>query len=407
MMRKNARWLAIFICVFACALVNCQVKTGLEVLKERDFDILKGKRVGLITNQTGIDKNFYSIVDILRSKEGINLVAIFAPEHGFLGGVQGDISDSIESKTKIPVYSLYGSTRTIPDEKLKDIDVIVFDIQDIGSRSYTYISTMKLAMEQAAKSQKEFVVLDRPNPVNGIIVDGPVLESRFISFIGTAEIPYVHGMTIGELALYFNSELKINCNLTVVPMKGWKRTMAWNDTGLVWVPTSPHIPESDTPLYYPITGVIGELSIVSVGVGYTLPFKIIGAPWIDAEKFSGELNKKNLPGVVFHPFYFKPYYGIYKDRFCAGARIIVRDAVNYKPFATGLAIMEVLLRLYPEEFNFSQKKNKDRILTFDKACGTDAIRIKLNSGEDFSSIESWYSSQIQDFIKKREKYLLY
>ncbi|MCM8788256.1 MAG: DUF1343 domain-containing protein, partial [Candidatus Omnitrophica bacterium] len=387
MMHKIPKLFALFICVYACAVANCQVKTGLEVLRERNFDILTGKKVGLITNQTGVDKNFYSIVDILRNTEGIKLVAIFAPEHGFLGGVQGNISDSIESKTRIPIYSLYGSTRIIPDEKLKDIDVIVFDIQDIGSRSYTYISTMKLAMEQAAKNGKEFIVLDRPNPINGIIVDGPVLESRFISFIGISEIPYVHGMTIGELALYFNSELKINCNLTVVPMEGWKRTMAWKDTGIYWVPTSPHIPEPDTPLYYPITGVIGELSLVSVGVGYTLPFKIVGAPWIDAEKFSGELNKKNLSGVIFQPFYFKPYYGIYKDRFCAGARIIIKDAGNYKPFATGLAIMEVLLRLYPEEFNFSQKKNKDRILTFDKTCGTDAIRKKLNSGEDFSSIE--------------------
>jgi len=406
-MEKIKVLLTIFPLLFFCTLCTGQIKTGLEVLKDKNFDILKGKKIAVITNPTGIDSDFNSIVDILRREKDFQLVAIFAPEHGFLGGVQGSISDTTDVKTGIPIFSLYGSSRVIPDDKIKNIDIIVYDIQDIGSRSYTYISTMKLAMEQAAKHGKEFVVLDRPNPVNGITVDGPVLETKFKSFIGIAEIPYVHGMTCGELALYFNFELGINCKLTVIPMKGWKRDMSWMDTGLPWVPASPHIPEPDTCFYYPITGVIGELSLVSMGVGYTLPFKIIGAPWIDGEKFSDELNKKNLPGVIFHPFYFKPYYGIYRDQLCSGARIVVKDAKNFRPFITSVAIMETLLRLYPDKFNFSKKDIKDRISTFDKACGTDMIRNKLIKGEDFRSIENWYKSQLQDFIKKRERYLLY
>ncbi|HOC02752.1 MAG TPA: DUF1343 domain-containing protein, partial [bacterium] len=192
------------------------MKTGIEVLRERNFDVLRGKNVAIITNQTGIDSMFRLSVDILRNERSLKLAAILAPEHGFLGGVQGEIKDSKDSKTNIPVFSLYGSSRTIPDDKIKNIDVIVFDIQDIGSRSYTYISTLKIAMEAAAKNKKEFVVLDRPNPINGIIVDGPILNENFKSFVGIAEIPYVHGMTVGELALLFNDESKIKCNLTVI-----------------------------------------------------------------------------------------------------------------------------------------------------------------------------------------------
>jgi len=384
-----------------------RVKTGLEVLRDRNFDILRGKRIGVITNQTGVDSNFNSLIDILRKVKDMTLVCIFSPEHGFFGGVQGNIGDTNDPETGIPVFSLYGSTRTIPEERLKDIDVIIYDIQDIGSRSYTYISTMKLAMEQAAKCNKEFVVLDRPNPINGLIVDGPVLDPKFKSFIGIAEIPYVHGMTAGEMALFFNSELGINCKLTVVPMENWKRNMTWQDTFLPWVPTSPHIPESDTPWFYPITGVIGELSLVSVGVGYTLPFKIVGAPWIDAKKFTDELNSKKIEGVYFHPFYFKPYYGIFKNQLCQGTRIVITDKNKVKPFLTAVMIMEVLKKLYPDQFNFSRQDIENRISTFDNACGTDMIRKKIDSGENYLNIEKWYIDGLSTFCKKRKKYLLY
>ncbi len=398
----------VFLVVFCLSIgqINCAaVKTGIEVLRERNFDLLQGRRIALITNQTGVDSSFWSDVDILRSETSLKLAAILAPEHGFFGGVQGEIADSVDSKTGLPVFSLYGSSRTIADEWLKDIDVIVFDIQDIGSRSYTYISTLKLAMESAARNKKEFVVLDRPNPVNGVIVDGPVLETNFKSFIGIAEIPYIHGMTVGELALFFNEELGIRCKLTIIPMDGWKRSMNWDDTGLPWVPTSPHIPEPDTPWYYPVTGPIGELSIVSVGVGYTLPFKVVGAPWIDAVKFAEELNKKNLDGVFFHPFYFKPYYGLFKEQFCNGIRIVINDRNRFKPFEVCLAIMDTLIKKYPEKFNFSLAK--DRINTFDNVCGTDIVRKSLMSGSEYRTIVNWYMKGVSEFVEKRKKYLLY
>ena len=402
---RNSFIFLIVFCLCTPQLKCAPVKTGIEVLRERNFDVLRGKNVAIITNQTGIDSMFRLSVDILRNERSLKLAAILAPEHGFLGGVQGEIKDSKDNKTNIPVFSLYGSSRTIPDDKIKNIDVIVFDIQDIGSRSYTYISTLKIAMEAAAKNKKEFVVLDRPNPINGIIVDGPILDENFKSFVGIAEIPYVHGMTVGELALLFNDESKIKCNLTVIPMNGWKRSMSWQDTGLPWVPTSPHIPEPDTPYYYPITGPIGELSIVNIGVGYTLPFKIVGAPWIDAEKFANELNKKNLDGVIFHPFYFKPYYGIFKDQFCKGVRIVISDRNSFKPFEICIAIMETLIKQYPERFNFSLVK--DRTKTFDNVCGTDTIRKDLISGSTDKTIINKYKRDLAKFIEKRKKYLLY
>lgn len=396
--------LLIVFCVFTAELSCAVVKTGLEVLKERKFDVLQGKNVALITNQTGIDSSFTSNVDILKNEKSFKLISILAPEHGFLGGVQGEIKDSVDIQTKLPVFSLYGATRTIPDDRLKNIDVVVFDIQDIGSRSYTYISTLKLAMESAAKNNKEFVVLDRPNPINGVIVDGPVLEKNFRSFIGIAEIPYVHGMTVGELALFFNEELDIKCKLTVIPMAGWKRSMTWNDTGLPWIPTSPHIPEFDTPLYYPITGPIGELSIVSIGVGYTLPFKIIGAPWLDAVKLAEKLNKENLGGVFFHPFYYKPYYGIFKDQFCNGVRIIIKDINKLRPFEVCLAIMDTLIKEYPEKFNFILAKDKTRV--FDNICGTDIVQKNL-ADTGYKVIVNQYLKGVSEFIEKRKKYLLY
>ena len=192
---------------------------------------------------------------------------------------------------------------------LKGIDLLIYDIQDIGSRSYTFLSTLLYVMEEAAKQQIKVMVLDRPNPINGIVMDGPMLEEKWRSFLGYINVPYCHGMTIGELAQYFNGEYKIGCDLEVIPMKGWKRTMSFKDTHLPWVPTSPHVPEAETALVYPVTGILGELGIVNIGIGYTLPFKLIGAPWIQAEAFAEQLNQQQFPGVRFLPFYYRPFYG--------------------------------------------------------------------------------------------------
>ncbi len=264
------------------------VKTGIEVLRERNFDILQGKRVGLITNPSGVDASLRSTIDILFHAKG-KLTALFGPEHGVRGNVAagGLIASSIDSGTGLPVFSLYGKTRKPTPEMLKGIDVLVYDIQDIGCRSYTFIGTLGLAMEAAAERQIPFVVLDRPDPLGGVRIEGNLVENGFKSFVSPYPIPYVYGLTCGELARMLNGEgmlaNRVKCKLTVIPMAGWKRNMMFEETGLQWVPTSPHIPFASSPLYYASTGIIGELGTVSVGIGYTLPFHLFCAEWIDPE----------------------------------------------------------------------------------------------------------------------------
>ena len=383
------------------------VKLGIEVLIEKNPDLLKGKRGGLITNRTGVDSQLRSSIDLIRSLPDVNLTALYAPEHGVRGGLRDFIHHSVDEKTGIPVFSLYGATRKPTGEMLKDVDVLVFDLQDIGSRSYTYISTLKLCMQESAKYRIPFIVLDRPNPVNGTLVDGPVLDPKFESFIGPGPIAYLHGMTIGEIAQYFNEEFQIHCDLEVIPMEGWQRRMTWRDTGLVWTPPSPNIPEADSAWFYPITGILGELSLVNEGVGYTLPFKVVGAPWIDAEEISGLLNRRNIPGVYFQPFNFTPLSHIHKDKFCGGFKIIITDENPLRPVVVGYHIMDVLLRKYPKQFNFSLPVSKKRLRTFDNANGTDTIRLRLEDGVPVEEIVKDYQPGLEEFLKKRERYLLY
>ncbi len=382
---------------------------GCEVLVQEKLDLIKGKRVGLITNLTGVDSHLRYTVDVLASIPDVNLTTLFGPEHGIRGGeYAGDTVDSqVDSKTGIQIYSLYGKVSRPTKEMLKNVDVLLFEIQDIGSRSYTYISTMERCMESAKEHSVKFIVLDRPNPCTGLIVDGPVLDPAFKSGIGIGPIAYMHGMTIGELAMYFNKEFDINCDLEVVKMKGWKRDMTWKDTELFWIPTSPHIPEPDTPFYYPITGIFGETPLVNIGVGYTLPFKLVGAPWMDGEEVAKALNERNLSGVYFYPANFKPYYLHYKDEMCSGFQIIVTDTKDIKPVVVAYNIMEVLMKMYPENFNFELEGVKKRISMFDKANGTDKIRKMLVEGASAKEIVESYQDDLNEFIKKREKYLLY
>jgi uncharacterized protein YbbC (DUF1343 family) len=386
------------------------VKPGIEVLVKKNAEIIKGKRVGLITNVTGIDSNIHPSVDILYSLPDVKLTALFAPEHGIRGGIIGYSEDETDEKTGIKVFSI--RTKGPTEEMLEGLDVLLFDIQDIGTRSYTYISTMKNCMDSAAKYKIPFVVLDRPNPIGGLVVDGPVLDMEFQSFVGVGPLAYVHGMTIGEIAGFFNEELKINCKLTVVKMEGWKREMYWEDTGLNWVPTSPHIPEPDTPQFYPITGILGELSLVNIGVGYTLPFKVVGAPYMDAEKIAGILNSRKIDGIYFQPFHFTPFYDQFEKQMCNGFRLIITDRKKLLPVAAGYHIIEVLLSEYPEHFNFKflladEKGKMWKIGMFDRVNGTDLIRKQFQMGIPAEGIISGYQPALQEFIEKRKKYLLY
>lgn len=387
--------------------VKPKVKLGIDVLLEKKLELVKGKRVGLITNHTGVDSKLRATADLLAAHPEVQLVALFGPEHGIRGSERGGVEHTTDTKTGLPIYSLYGKVNKPTPEMLKNLDVLVFDIQDIGSRSYTYITTMYHCMEAAAEHKKKFIVLDRPNPVNGLIVSGNVLDPAFKSGIGVAPIAYMHGMTIGELAMFFNKECGIGCELEVVKMEGWKRDMTWRDTGLVWVPTSPQIPEPDSPWFYPITGIIGETPLVSIGVGYPLPFKVIGAPWMDAEATAKALNDKNLPGVYFQPFYFKPNYYHYKDELCKGVRIIITDEKTIQPVEVGYHITETLLKMYPGDFNFKLEKTKNRLRMMDLANGTDKIRQMFEQGMSAEQIIASYQAEVAEFKQKRAKYLLY
>lgn len=383
------------------------VRLGVEVLVEEMPELLAGKTVGLITNPTGVDSRLRPTHLLLEQLPGVTLGALFGPEHGFLGGVQGAVADGAEKRAGVPVYSLYGETRRLRPEMLAGLDALVFDMQDIGSRSYTYISTLRYLMEDAGRHGIPVIVLDRPNPVNGVTVDGPVLDPAFESFIGIAPIAYLHGMTVGEIALFYQREMGIACELTVVPMRNWRRDMSWRDTGLPWTPPSPHIPEEDTPWYYPVTGILGEASLVNVGVGYTMPFKLVGAPWIDAHQLARELNGRNLPGVYFQPFHYRPYYAKYANENCAGVRVIITDRERFRPVSAGYEVMAALRALYPVRFSFEAPDAVRRRDMFDKANGTDEVRKKLQAGVTVEEMTTGFGEKTAVFLEQRARCLLY
>ena len=388
--------------------LTAHVDLGVDVFFAEGYHKpLKGKRIGLVTNQTGVNRDLVPTIKLL--KEQLNLVALFSPEHGLNGS--GYAAEKIldeKSQDQIPVYSLYGSTRRPTSEMLKGIDVLIYDIQDIGVRSYTYATTLFYVMEEAASKKIPVIVFDRPNPINGLIVDGSMLEKGWRSYIGYINVPYCHGMTIGELAKFFNGEYQIRCQLKVIPMKGWKREMSYKDTGLEWIPPSPHIPEADTPLFYASTGILGELNIVNHGVGYTLPFKVVGAPWIDADHFAAKLNQQRLPGVKFIPFHYRPFYGLLKGQDCHGVLIRVIDKVRYQPLSVQYLLLGMLKSLYPKQvktcLNDISKTKKN---LFCKANGNSEI-FRMMSEEQYAAWKmiSYQKEERESFQKMRAKYLI-
>ncbi len=394
------------------SILLSQTKPGIEVLAESNFKILQGKRVGLITNPTGITSNYISTVDILAKAKGVNLVALFGPEHGVRGDVTagGKVDNFTDSATGLPVYSLYGKTRKATPEMLKGIDVLVYDIQDIGSRSYTFINTMALAMEAAAENNIAFIVLDRPNPLNGTRVEGNILDVKFKSFVGQYPLPYVYGMTCGELAELLNNEGWLDggkkCKLTVIKMENWKRWMHWDNTKLPWVPTSPHIPNSQTALFYSAIGMLGELETVNIGVGYTMPFQLVGQEWINGTQLANDLNAKKLPGVYFRPLSFKPYYGKQQGKQLSGVQIHITDNAKINLTNIQLQVIESLIKLYPDKNPFTLA-DSDRNAMFDKVAGTDDVRKKLTNGVSASTIIASWQNNVAQFMKVRKKYLLY
>jgi uncharacterized protein YbbC (DUF1343 family) len=397
--------------ILATSLCFCasKVKLGVDVfLEEKIFLDLKDKKVGLVTNHTGINSSCFLTSELLKDKP-LQLKALFCPEHGLKGaGYAFEKIEHSKDACGIPVYSLHGETRRPTAEMLKDLDVIIYDIQDIGVRAYTYATTLFYVMEEAFKKNIEVIVLDRPNPMGGQLVDGPMLEDAYRSFIGYINVPYCHGMTIGELALFFNEEYKLGSKLKVIGMKGWKRNMKFSDTGLNWIPPSPHIPESDTPFFSASTGILGEIELVNIGIGYTLPFKVVGASWIDADLFAKHLNGQNLPGVTFSPFHYKPFYGSYKGVECHGVLIVISDSQKYKPLSVQFAILGILKSLYPEEFEKKIKAlsaSKKRL--FCLATGSDKV-FSVMENEKYITWKLFEHDREkrEEFIKKREKYLI-
>ena len=368
-----------------------RVKPGIEVLRDRGFDILKGKRVGLLTNPTGVDSDLNSTIDILHNAKDVKLVALYAPEHGVRGDIYAGaaVKDQKDSATGIPVYSVYGKNRKPSPEFLSNVDAVVFDIQDIGCRSYTFVSSMGLMMEACAEAGKEFVVLDRPNPLGGERVEGNLVEDGFYSFVSQFKIPYVYGLTLGELARMLNGEkmLKngVQCKLTVVPMEGWKRNMLYEDTKLPWILPSPQVSE---------------------GVGYTLPFQLFVAEWIDGKKLCERMNALNLPGIRFRTIYETPYFGKKQGISCSGVQVFITDYSKARLVEIQFLVMQELAKLYPDRKTF-EHCDKGRFRMFDIVSGSDYIRKTFSQTYTWESIKEFFEKDEKPFKEKSRKYYLY
>ncbi|QFT90343.1 hypothetical protein FIU87_17015 [Bacillus sp. THAF10] len=382
-------------------------KLGVEVLLEKEKHLIEGKRVGLITNPTGVDKELNSIVDTLFNDPDTELTALYGPEHGVRGDAQAGqyVDFYIDEKTGLPVYSLYGPTRKPTPEMLENIDVLLFDIQDVGTRFYTYIYTMAYAMEAAKENDIPFVVLDRPNPLGGLKVEGPVLDMEYASFVGNYAIPLRHGMTVGELAKLFNEEFEIGADLTVVKMKGWKRYMYYDDTPLEFVLPSPNMPTFNTALVYPGSALI-EGTNVSEGRGTTKPFELIGAPFINADQLATKLNDLNLPGVTFRAASFTPTFSKHAGTLSHGVQLHIIDRDDFKPVETGLHIVKTIHDMYPEDFAFRAENSKG-ISFFDNLVGNKWIRQGIEEGRSVDELASDWKKELKEFHKVRRQYLLY
>jgi uncharacterized protein YbbC (DUF1343 family) len=393
------------------------VKPGVEVLRERGFAGLEGRRVGLVTNPSGVDRHLQSTIDILFEAPEVNLVALYGPEHGVRGDVYagGKVEDTKDETTGLPVFSLYGATRKPTPEMLEGIDVMVYDIQDVGVRSYTFISTLGLVMEACAAKGIEVMVLDRPNPLGGNKIEGCYVEQPFNSFVSQYRIPYVYGLTVGELAVMINEEGlnrgqkgdqdPVKCKLTVVPMEGWTRDMLYEDTGLPWVLPSPNIPFKESPIYYASSGICGELyGFMNIGIGYTLPFQLFGALWLDPEKLKEKLESYELPGISFRTIWYKPYFGSLAGKLVKGLQFFFTDYEKARLTDTQFYVMQAVAELYPDKKAFEVANG---IGLFDKVCGTDYVRKEFIKRYKVADIIEYWRKDEDKFRELSRQYHLY
>jgi uncharacterized protein YbbC (DUF1343 family) len=379
------------------------ISTGADVLIKRSLELMEGQRVGLVTNHTGRLSSGEFLVDALRAK-GVRVTALFGPEHGIRGaaGAGENVRDSVDAGSGIPVYSLYGKHNTPTEGMLRDIDVLVYDIQDVGARFYTYISTMKLCMEAAAGKGIPYMVLDRPNPL-GARVDGPLLEDSLRSFVGPERLPVVYGLTIGELATMMNTKgmLKggVHANLIVVWMEGWSRNMRWTDTGLPWIAPSPNIPTPGTADIYPATCFL-EATNVSEGRGTTQPFLQLGAPFLNGDTLAARLNARMLPGVRFSPASFTPTFSKHTGETCSGAHVTITDLASFRPVVTGLTIIRVLLDSAPGKVTLNSS-SLGRLLGIRRAYDF------LVGGGDPGALESTWKRETDEYVAGLRPYMHY
>ncbi len=405
---------------YAPELSDLKIKLGNEVLFENPEyrKLIEGKRVGLITNPTGMDSRLVSTIDKLAFSGVCELTGLFGPEHGIRGDADAGerVKSTVDQRTSVPVHSLYGSypdgtLREIPNaETLQDLDVMVYDLQDIGNRSYTYVATMKNCMIAAARQGKSFVVLDRPNPMGGNFVDGNILDPAIESNVGWAPVAYLYGLTCGETALWLQDYLNLpDLDLHIVPMEGWTRDMTWRDTGLPWIPTSTHMPNPEACWHIALTGTIGELLKLNVGVGYTAPFEYIGAPYINSNEFADALNSHKLPGVFFRPVYYRPYYNTHKGEMCGGVHVVITDVEKMRPVEAGMYVLETMLKLYPEGdvLYADESTTHSRVSMFNKVMGTTQVRQDLLDGKPAKQITEEWKANREKFARDREKYFLY
>lgn len=376
-------------------------KSGLEVLMDSGGNLLAGRRVGLVTNPTGVHSNLTSTVEIVHRHLKLQLVALFGPEHGVWGDRQDGlpVASSTDPATGLPVYSLYGETMRPTPAMLKGLEAVVFDIQDVGVRFYTYLSTMALVMEAVAEEGLPFIVLDRPNPITGVRVEGPLLDPAFRSFVGYLPIPLRHGLTMGELARWFNQHFGIGADLRVISMEGWSRALWFDQTGLPWIPPSPNMPTLDTATAYPGTCLL-EGTNLSEGRGTTKPFEWVGAPWLDGAAWAAALNDKNLPGVVFRPVHFTPIFSKYAGEQCGGVQVHIRERDRFEAVRTGLHLVATARSQAPERFAW----RADR---FDRLMGTDQVRKALDAGQPVDSVVTTWAAEQQRWAESAKSCWLY
>ncbi|MCX5716795.1 MAG: DUF1343 domain-containing protein [Nitrospirae bacterium] len=387
------------------------VLTGIDRLEKSWPKELKGLRVGLLVHPASVNKKFEQTVNIFLKSKKIRLKALFGPQHGTRGETQDNMVEwegFRDPQTGLPVYSLYGHTRKPEPEMLKDIDALVIDLQDIGSRYYTFIWTMELCMQACLENRKSVVVLDRPNPLGGLAIEGTVLDMSHASFVGQRPLPIRHGMTVGEIANYLKNEFYPSLNFHIIKMQGWKRNMYFDHTKLPWVMPSPNMPTLDTAIVYPGMCLF-EGTNLSEGRGTTMPFEIFGAPFIEPDKLIKRLKEFKISGVIFRPVFFQPTFQKYAGSLCGGGQIHVIDRNKFKPFKTGVAILKAVHDIYPEQFSWKEPpyEYETQKMPIDILAGTDRLRIEIEKGESIKNMEEWWTRQSKAFQKIRKKYLLY